>query len=132
MPGASQAVPASPQFRGIIWCLRKCVELAPEVAKYQAILARSLAAVPQYRRDAIHHFKRALELDEWNTSTYFQFGELYEVLRLPWRAAALYQKILQIDPEHTKALERLAALEKQEKPPEKSFEFVSRLFHRKR
>ena len=120
-------------FAGSILCLRKCVELAPDVAKYHAILARSLAAVPQYRQDAIHHFKRAIELDEWNTSTYFQFGELYEVMRLPWRAVPLYRKILEIDPEHSKALERLAALEseKQERPAEKSFAFVSRLFHRK-
>jgi len=121
-------------FAGSILCLRKCVELAPDVPKYHAILARSLAAVPQYREDAIYHFKRAIELDAWNTSTYFQFAELYEVMRLPWRAVPLYWKILEIDPEHSKALERLEVLEseKQERPAESSFEFVSRLFHRNR
>ena len=94
------------------------------------MLARSLAVIPQYRKDAIHHFSVAIEQDEWNTSTYFQFGELYEVMRLPWRAVPLYRKILEIDPEHTKALERLSALEKKsEAPREKSF--VSRLFSRK-
>jgi tetratricopeptide (TPR) repeat protein len=117
-------------FAGSLLWLRKCVELEPEVAKYHAMLARSLAAIPQYRQDAIHHFSLAIEQDEWNTSTYFQFGELYEVMRLPWRAVSLYRKILEIDPEHTKALERLAALEKKpEAPKERSF--VSRLFSRK-
>lgn len=121
-------------FAGSILCLRKCVELAPDVAKYHAILARSLAAVPQYRQDAVHHFKRAIELDQWNTSTYFQFGELYEVMRLPWRAVPLYRKILEIDPEHSKALERLGTLEEQEEAHrgDRSFEFVSKLFHRNR
>jgi tetratricopeptide (TPR) repeat protein len=97
------------------------------------MLARSLAAIPQYRRDAVRHFSLALELDQWNTSTYFQFGELYEVLRLPWRAVPLYRRILEIDPQHAKAIERLAALEARPEPararPEKSF--LSRLFQRK-
>jgi tetratricopeptide (TPR) repeat protein len=126
---AKQCVRAQ-NFAGSILWLRKCVELEPFVAKYHAMLARSLSAIPQYRQEAVHHFTVAIEQDEWNTSTYFQFGELYETMHLPWRAVTLYRKILEIDPEHTKALERLAALEKKpEAPQEKSF--VSRLFHRK-
>jgi curved DNA-binding protein CbpA len=120
-------------YPGSITWLRKCVELAPDVAKYHAILARSLAAVPQYRQEAVDQFKYAIELDGWNTSTYFQFAELYEVMQLPWRAVALYQKILEIDPEHSKATERLAqleALEKEQKKAKKSSPF-SRLFQRK-
>jgi curved DNA-binding protein CbpA len=121
-------------YPGSIMWLRKCVELAPDVAKYHAILARSLAAVPPYRPDAIRHFERAIELDPWNTSTYFQFAELYELMQLPWRAVMLYQKILQIDPEHTKANERLAqleALQQQEKRSKQPLRFVSRIFQRK-
>lgn len=119
-------------FAGSILWLRQCVDIAPDVAKYQALLARSLAALPQYRQEAIHHFQKAIELDEWNTSTYFQLAELYEVMRLPWRAIPLYRKILEIDPEHKKTVERLRELEpKQEDRLEKSLQFVSRLFHRK-
>ena len=81
-------------------------------------------------RNAIFHYKRAIELDEWNTSTYFQFGELYELMKLPWRAVPLYRKILEIDPAHSKALDRLAALESsREEEGKKSL--VSRLFSRK-
>jgi tetratricopeptide (TPR) repeat protein len=129
---AKQALRAR-NFAGSILWLRKCVEIAPDVAKHHAMLARSLAAIPQYRQDAVRHFSLAIELDQWNTSTYFQFGELYEVMRLPWRAVPLYRRILEIDPQHTKAIERLAALETDsdsaKSKPEKSF--VSRLFHRK-
>jgi tetratricopeptide (TPR) repeat protein len=126
---AKQCVRAR-NFAGSILWLRKCVELEPEVAKYHAMLARSLAAIPQYRQEAVHHFSVAIEQDEWNTSTYFQFGELYEVMHLPWRAVSLYRKILEIDPEHTKALERLAALEKKTEASQGK-SFVSRLFSRK-
>jgi tetratricopeptide (TPR) repeat protein len=128
---AKQALRAR-NFAGSLLWLRKCVEIAPDVAKHHAMLARSLAAIPQYRQDAVRHFSLAIELDQWNTSTYFQFGELYEVMRLPWRAVPLYRRILEIDPQHTKAIERLAALEASESAkskPEKSF--ISRLFQPK-
>ena len=129
---AKQALRAL-NFAGSILWLRKCVEIAPNVAKHHAMLARSLAAFPQYRQDAVRHFSLALELDEWNTSTYFQFGELYEVMRLPWRAVPLYRRILEIDPQHAKALERLVALEASPESTKSKYEksFISRLFQRK-
>jgi tetratricopeptide (TPR) repeat protein len=129
---AKQALRAR-NFAGSILWLRKCVEIAPGVAKHHAMLARSLAAIPQYRQDAVRHFSLAIELDQWNTSTYFQFGELYEVMRLPWRAVPLYRRILEIDPEHTKAIERLAALEtdRDSAKPKSERSFVSRFFRRK-
>lgn len=118
-------------FAGSIGWLRQCVEIAPDMAEYRALLARSLAALPQYRQEAIQHYEKAIELDAWNTSTYFQLAELYEVMRLPWRSVPLYQKILEIDPEHNKALERLRALEETEQEDREERSFVSRLFHRK-
>ena len=118
-------------FAGSIGWLRQCVEVAPDVAEYRALLARSLAALPQYRQEAIQHYEKAIELDEWNTSTHFQLGELYEVMRLPWRSVPLYRKILEIDPEHNKALQRLRVLEESEQEDHTEKSFVSRLFHRK-
>jgi tetratricopeptide (TPR) repeat protein len=129
---AKQALRAH-NFAGSIFWLRKCVEIAPDVAIHHAMLARSLATIPQYRQDAVRHFSLAIELDQWNTSTYFQFGELHELMRLPWRAVPLYRRILEIDPEHAKAVERLAALEteRDSAKPKSEKSFVSRLFHSK-
>jgi tetratricopeptide (TPR) repeat protein len=129
---AKQALRAR-NFAGSILWLRKCVEIAPDVAKHHAMLARSLAAFPQYRQDAVRHFSLAIELDQWNTSAYFQFGELYEVMGLPWRAVPHYRRILEIDPEHAKAIERLAALENEtESAKSKSGKsFLARMLHRK-
>jgi tetratricopeptide (TPR) repeat protein len=129
---AKQALRAH-NFAGSILWLRKCVEIAPNVAKHHAMLGRSLAAFPQYRQDAVRHFSMAIELDQWNTSTYFQFGELYEVMGLPWRAVPLYRRILEIDPEHAKAIERLAALENEttSAAPKSAKSFLSRMLHRK-
>jgi tetratricopeptide (TPR) repeat protein len=90
-------------FVGSIMWLRNCVELAPEDAKYHALLARSLATIPQYRNEAIEQYKRTLELDPWNVRVLLQFAELYEALQLPLNARALYSKVLKIDPLNAKA-----------------------------
>jgi tetratricopeptide (TPR) repeat protein len=132
---AKQCLRAHNMEGSILW-LRECVAIAPAVVKYHAILARSLAGVPQYHQEAIQQFEKAIELDDWNTSVYFQFAELYEAMRLPSSAIPLYQKILEIDPEHSKARERLREVEsalevKPEEKDEKSVSFLSRLFHRK-
>jgi len=133
---AKQSLRANDMPGSILW-LRKCVAMAPAVAKYHAILARSLAELPQYHQEAIQQFERAIELDTWNTSVYFQFAELCEVMRLPSNAIGLYRKILEIDPEHSKARERVRDVEcalkgkHEEKDDEKSDAFLSRLLHRK-
>jgi TonB family protein len=119
----------------ILW-LRKCVAIVPAVAEYHAILARSLAGVPQYHQEAIQEFEKSIELDARNTSVYFQFAELYEAMRLPENAIGLYRKILEIHPEHSKARERLRETEsalkgKRAEKDEKSVSLLSRLFHRK-
>ena len=131
---AKQCLRAHDMEGSILW-LRKCVAIAPAVVKYHAILARSLAGVPQYHQEAIQQFEKAIELDDWNTSVYFQFAELYEVMRLPSSAIPLYLKILEIDPEHSKARERLREVEsalevKREEKDEKPVSLFSRLFHR--
>jgi hypothetical protein len=96
-------------FVGSITWLRKCIALAPENAGYHAMLARSLATVRGYQSEAIEHFERAIQLDPWNVDAYFYFGELYERLKLPWRAQPLFAKILEIDPENFRARGKLTA-----------------------
>jgi CheY-like chemotaxis protein len=117
-------------FAGSITWLRKCVEIAPGESKYHAMLARSLAAVPTYRPDAVRHYEQAIVLDPWNTSAYFQLGELFETMKLPWRAAPLYKKILDIDPDHTKARERLVAIEPNATAKQSSSTLFGRVFRK--
>jgi len=109
--------------------MRKCVTFAPEVAKYRFALASSLALLPHHHREAVEHFQKGTELDPWNTAGYLQFGELFELMKLPWRAASLYSKILEFDPGHALARQRLARAQGKEK--KKSKPVVARLFSRK-
>jgi tetratricopeptide (TPR) repeat protein len=98
-------------FVGSVVWLRKCVEASPENAVYHAILARSLSTVPQYRKEAIVHFRKAIELDPWKETVYIQFAELCEKMELPDLTRAVYSKLLEVNPAHPEALERLAAIE---------------------
>lgn len=118
-------------YAGSITWLRKCVEIAPNESKYRAMLARSLAAVPTYRPEAIQQFEKALALDPFNTSAMYQFVELFEEMKLPWRAVPMLKKILDIDPDHAKAREKLRRLDTESpKKDEVSKSFLGRIFKR--
>jgi Flp pilus assembly protein TadD len=93
-------------FVGSISYLQKCVDMAPNEAQFHAALARSLGMLPQYRNKAVDHFRKAIELDPWNETSYLQCAELYEVMLLPSLADNLYSKLLKINPQHAKAHER--------------------------
>lgn len=107
---ANQCLRAKNFAGSIVW-LRKCVLAAPEHALYRAMLARSLATLPQYYDQAIEHFEKAIDLDPWKEPVYLQFAELLEKMRLSSRARGVYSRLLDVCPEHAKACERLAMLE---------------------
>jgi curved DNA-binding protein CbpA len=96
---------------GAIFWFRRCVNLAPEMAKYRVSLASSLAALKHFRREAVEQFQKAIELDQWNPMAYLHLGELYETMQLPWRAGPLYSKVLEMEPGHDVARQRLTVIE---------------------
>ncbi|HEY6444304.1 MAG TPA: DnaJ domain-containing protein [Candidatus Acidoferrales bacterium] len=106
---ANQCLRAKNFAGSVVW-LRKCVEAAPEHALYHAMLARSLATLPQYYNGAIEHFQKAIDLDQWKETVYLQFAELLEKMGHSSRARGVYSRLLDISPEHAKACERLAIL----------------------
>jgi len=116
---------------GAIFWMRKCVNISPHEPKHRVSLASCLANVAHHRREAVEHFQKAIELDQWNTEAYLQCGELYEIMKLPWRAASLYSKILEFDPGHVLARQRLARSESTEKGMSKKKPSRAKLFSRK-
>jgi curved DNA-binding protein CbpA len=117
-------------FLGSLVWLRKCVDIAPNEAKYHAMLARSLATTAQYRNEALEHFETAIQLDPWNVKILFQFAEVCEAMGLFTHARDLYSRILNVDPTHAKSLEKLAQLDSREKGAESSSVFA-RMFGKK-
>ena len=114
-------------FVGSILWLRKCVEAAPQEALYHAMLARSLGTLPRYQNEAIGHFRKAIDLDPWKEPVYVQLGELLEKMHLTDSAAAVYSKLLVINPMNARACERLAAAKAKGKHENPS-KWISHLF----
>jgi tetratricopeptide (TPR) repeat protein len=106
---ANECLRAKNFVGSIVW-LRKCVEAAPEKALYHAMLARSLATLPRYNDEAIEHFQTAIDLDPWKESVYVELAELFERMQLLSRARIVYSKLLEINPTHARASERVATL----------------------
>ena len=114
---------------GYIFWMRKCVHNAPAVAKYRVSLASGLMQNEGQRWEAVQQFEKAIELDPFDSAAYLQFGALYEQMRLPWRARALYLKVLEMDPGHSVAIGRIASLvaDERKKPASK----IARVFSTK-
>jgi len=129
---AQECLLAENYVASIGW-LRQAVDLDPGCSKYHALLARSLAAVPLYRREAIEHYEKAIELDALNAWAHFHFAQLYEEVKLPWRARPHYQRAAELDPENAEARERLRMLEAaNQTKAHREPTFFNRLLHRVR
>jgi len=126
---ATECLRAKNYLGSVVW-LRKCIQLSPDNALYHATLARSLATIPQYHEEAVEHFQIAIKLDRWREPVYIQFAELLEEMQRPERAREVYLLLLELNPLHAKARERLAALPG---PPrvEKHSSRIPHLFGRK-
>jgi tetratricopeptide (TPR) repeat protein len=93
----------------ILW-LRRAIELEPHCSEYRAMLGRSLAAVPEYRHEAVEQFEKAIDLDSLNAEAHFQYAQLLEQMNFFGLARSHYILILEVDAFHDRARERLTHL----------------------
>ena len=101
---------AEKNIAGSILWLHRAIESEPRSASYRVTLGRCLSAIPEYRREAVEQFEKAIELDPRNLAAHFYYGELLEELNVPWRARFHYLRVLEIDANHWEARKRLNQL----------------------
>jgi curved DNA-binding protein CbpA len=94
----------------ILW-LRRAIDMEPRSSEYRTMLGGSLAAIPEYRHEAVEQFERAIRLDSLNIAAHFQYAQLLEQLKFPLRARPHYVRVLELDPRHLKARKRLNRLD---------------------
>jgi curved DNA-binding protein CbpA len=90
----------------ILW-LRRAIEVEPLSSSYRVMLGHSLAAVPEYRQEAIEQLQKAIELDPSHIPAHFLYAQMLEQMKLPWRARSHYIRVLELDTNHREARERI-------------------------
>lgn len=106
LKNAQKCVGVKNYVGSIVW-LRRAIDMEPRSSQYRTMLGRSLAAIPEYRYEAVEQFERAIRLDSLNISAHLQYAQLLEQLKFPLRARPLYTRVLELDPRHSQARERL-------------------------
>jgi tetratricopeptide (TPR) repeat protein len=101
---------AERNYAGCIPWLRRAIESEPNCSNHRVLLGRCLSAIPEYRREALEQFEMAIQIDPRNLSAHLHYGELLEYLKSPWQAKAAYLRVLEVDPNHREALDRLSRL----------------------
>jgi Tfp pilus assembly protein PilF len=95
---------------GVISFLYELVQLEPENAKYEALLAQALASHEVMKKKAERHFRRAVSLDPQNGMLHYLLGRYYQSFDMKSRALAEFKTALRIDPAHAKARAALVEL----------------------
>jgi hypothetical protein len=98
---------AEKNLAGCILWLHRAIDSEPNSSSHRALLGQCLSAIPEYRREAVQQFERAIELDPRNLAAHLHYGELLEHLRAPARARSHYLCVLELEPANWEALERL-------------------------
>jgi curved DNA-binding protein CbpA len=94
----------------ILW-LHRAIECEPNCSSHRAMLGRCLSAIPEYRREAVDQFEKAIELDPRNLVAHLHYGELLEHLKLPGRARSHYLRVLELDASHQETRKRLIKMD---------------------
>ena len=110
LKNSQRCVKARNYVGSVLW-LRRAIELEPYSFAFRAMLARSLAAIPEYRQEAVEQFEQAIRLDSNNIAAHFEYAQLLEKLKFPLRARPHYARVLELDPHHAPARQRLNELD---------------------
>ena len=110
LKNAQKCIRVKNYVESILW-LRRAIDLEPHSSAFRTLLGRSLAAIPEYRHEAVEQFEKAIRLDSLNVAAHFEYASLLEQLKFPLRARAYYVRVLELDPRHLQARERLTELD---------------------
>jgi tetratricopeptide (TPR) repeat protein len=114
----------------ILW-LRRAIEVDPRSSTYRTMLGHSLAAVPEYRHEAVEQFEKAIELDPSHIAAHFEYAKMLERMKLPGRARRYYVRVLELDMDHREARERLNRIDSATPRPASRSSLLGRLTGRR-
>ncbi len=110
----------------VISLLYELVQLVPQNATYESMLAEALASHSILRKKAERHFWRAIELEPQNADLHFALGNYYLLFDMKPRALSEFKTSVRIDPDHVLAQKALLELKKDPTPMEQAFQRLFR------
>jgi tetratricopeptide (TPR) repeat protein len=84
---------------------RRAIANNPAEAKYYLLMAHAYSKHPRFVKDAEIAYQKAVDLDNWNVEYRLELAEFYVDQGLSMRAFNEVKKILQLNPQHARALE---------------------------
>jgi hypothetical protein len=127
----SRECQAVKNYIGSILWLRRAIELDPRSSAFRTMLGHSLAAVPEYRHEAVEQFEKAIELDPSHIAAHFEYAQMLELMKLPGRARRYYVRVLELDMDHREARERLNRIDSATPRPASRSSLLGRLTGRR-
>jgi tetratricopeptide (TPR) repeat protein len=108
-------------WEGAVSLLYELVQLQPENASYQGMLARAMARHPIMRKDAERHFIEALRLSPQSADLHFSLGLYYKSFGMSSRAEIEFRTVLRISPTHEGARKHLYGGKRKKDPLREMF-----------
>ena len=87
-------------WRQSVPLLSELLAIAPQNARYNALLACALGKCKGMEKHAERQFQRALELAPGSANLHYEFGMFYQAMGRAGRAAQQFQEALDRDPAH--------------------------------
>ena len=109
-------------WKGAVLLLLELVALAPERARYQAMLGKAKQHQSSTRKSAEQHFLEAVRLEPENVPCRLALGRYYKAIGNRTRAQAELRHALDLDPGNEEAVRLLGALQERTR--------MQKLFHR--
>jgi curved DNA-binding protein CbpA len=98
------------KFPTAVYYFERAVKMFPDKSDHHDLLAQALSSLPQRKRDAEQHYKKAIALEPARTEYYYHFGNFYDTEGFPSRALQQFEAAREWDPDNQDILMAIARL----------------------
>jgi tetratricopeptide (TPR) repeat protein len=108
------------KYQEALISIEEALRLKRNKGSYVLLLAKIEMKTPAFKRKAEEDFLKAIDLEPWNVEAYISLGNFYKEVGLPVKAAKVFRKVLEMEPDNKVARQELG-MEKPKKKGIKEF-----------
>jgi tetratricopeptide (TPR) repeat protein len=111
------------KYQDALVSMEEALRLKRNKGSYVLLLAMIETKIPAFKRKAEEDFLRAIDLEPWVVEAYVEMGKFYKDVGLSVKAAKMFRKVLEMEPENKTALHELGL----EKPKKRGIRQILRM-----